>query len=162
MPTKPSLQARIKAEAAKAAPTLVPVSDTPVILPPPEKEEEAIPQLSELVKDRRNRLEAARLMQELGQTNNEISALTKKKKPLQASVKAFVSQLGVRQVQSGEWVATYYSSPRKSLKEAKLRAALLKRGMQPSDISKIVAESSDVSEGYTLRVRAIGAEEEEE
>ena len=91
----------------------------------------------------------------LGKIAMTSSALEKEKKPLAEWVKTFFGQSQIGKAISGDWTANYYSAARTTIKADKLNAALLKRGIQPTVISEILAESSDHSDSFTLRVSPI-------
>ena len=76
-----NLRDKIKQVAAQSAPTMVPTQyEKPA--PPPIKEEEVVPQLSDVVKDRKKALEVSQLAAKCGELGIQISALNKIKKPL--------------------------------------------------------------------------------
>lgn len=156
MPSKPTLRDRINEIAAKAAPSLVPEARD---LPPAPPVKEVIPMLADVVEDRRQRLELARMIERCGVLSQSISQATKEKKPLTELIKKAVGKLGIARCFSGDWRVSYYNAPRKSIKEAKLVQALLKRGYQPVVIQNILEECTEHSAAYTLRIQPIGEEE---
>jgi len=165
MTAKPSLKERIKIIQAQSAPSLVPdrrEEEKQKPEAPPEKEQEVIPQLSDVVTDKKKALQISALVAQLGALNAQIAPLNKVKKTLTEKVKVWAGQLQIGKALAGEWKINYFSAPRATLNEDMLIAALLKRGTQPKEIHAIVAESTKTSDGYTLRVTAADAEDEGE
>ena len=164
MTAKPSLTERIKIIQAQSAPSLVPDRREETVKPeaPPEKEQEIIPQLSDVVTDKKKALQISALVAQLGALNAQMTPMNKLKKSLTEKVKVWAGQLQIGKALAGEWKINYFSAPRATLNEDMLIAALLKRGTQPKDIHAIVAESTKTSDCYTLRVTAADAEEGEE
>ena len=162
---KEPLHERIKRMAAKSAPSMMPqemqAAPEPVVAPP-EKEIAVVPKLHELISDRKLSLELARKIQRLGEIARMKSALAKEEKPLKDWAKSMAGKYHISAAEAGDWRLSYYASPRATIKEELLVKALLGRGWQPKDIAKLLEESIAMSEGFTLKISALEAGEQEE
>jgi len=157
---KLSIRERIKKVAAQSAPSMYPLDpaeDKPT--PPPEKEVLVVPQLKDLVPDRKLSLELARKIQRLGEISRMKSELTKEDAPIKNWVKDVAGVFKISDAQSGDWRLKYYASPRATINPDMLMKALLKRGVLPKEIEDIIEESTKTSDGFTLKVSPIGAKE---
>ncbi len=154
-----NLEDRLKASLKVVNASLVPDE----VIPPPEKEEEIVPQLTDIITDRAERLKLIRMIQLQLPLAEQEKAIKNARKPLVDGIKKI---LGKFQVSKAAWeghIINYFTGkPRRSISESKLILALTKRGMQPSKIKEILEESIEVGNPiYTLRIRVAGAEEEE-
>ena len=150
------LRDRIKAIAAQSAPSLVPDMKPAA---PPRKEEEVIPHLDDVVKDRKQALEIARMIEQCGTLSAQSHQIEKQKKPLVEKLKYLIGNVHVGKIFSGAWRVNYYSAPRSTITEENLKYCLLARGFQPKDVAAIISESTSTSESYTLRITPAGEEE---
>src|ERR1043166_8252064 len=101
MAARKTINERLEEVRAAAAPSMVP---QPIdITPPPPKEEEVIPQLSDLVQDRKKRLEIARLVAQQGELGRQISALSKERDKLTPTIKKLMGDNHIGKCLAGEW-----------------------------------------------------------
>lgn len=147
---KTDLSSLIKQVGAAAAPSMVPEEPKPPAPPPKEETKE----LSDILKDRRQRLMVARLIQEQGELGRQESEIKKKRKQITAVLKKFAGDYKVDACISGDWRLSYFSTDRSSLDKQKL----LDQGVSPEVIRKATVKKTS----YSLRVALAGAEEEEE
>jgi hypothetical protein len=148
--TKKTLEERLKGVAAAGAPSMIPVSDPP---PPPPKVEEVIPQLSDLIQDRKKRLEMARLVSAHGELGEQVSTLNKQRDKLTAAIKKLAGENSIAKCISGDWQVNYFASTRESIKKDKLLAL----GVSPG----VILAATAITHPLTLKVTRIGEEDEE-
>lgn len=151
---------RIRAVAAASAPSMIPVPyEAPA--PPPDKEEEVIPTLADVIKDTKARLELARLVDLQGSINVQLTPLNRDKKKLTERIKILVGKFKIRKALSGDWRINYYNAPKSFLSESKLLAVKPER-LVNGITQAIIDECYDKKDSYTLRITAEGSDEGEE
>lgn len=150
MARPPHQYGRLKRELENAAASAAVSMNIPA---PPPKEEEVIPDLSEIVKDRKMRLLVARKAAELGELSEQISKLEKQQDTMSKELKKLVGTLKIGKAISGEWRINYYGGVRKSIKAALLLAA----GITQATINACTKQTDT----YTLKVTRLGEKEEE-
>ncbi len=150
---------RIRAVAAASAPSMIPVPYE-VPAPPPEKEEEIVPPISDLIEDMKVRLELARLVDLQGRINIQLSPLNKDKKKLTDRIKLIVGKFKIGKALSGDWRINYYNAPRSFLDEMKLLAVKPER-LVNGITQEIIDECYSKKDSYTLRISPAGSDEEE-
>jgi len=147
------IRERIAVIAAQSAPSMVPVpSERP--LPPPEKEEELIPPISDLIEDNKMRLKLAQLVDQHGQISEMLKPYNKEKKLLTDKIKVFTGKFGIGKAISGEWRINYYNAPRETLDESLLLAA----GVSIDTIKACKVKK----DSFTLRITKEGADDADE
>jgi len=122
--------------------------------PPPEKEEETIPQVSEIIKDAKTKLELARLVARHGEIGDAKRPLEKEQKALTEKIKKIVGKAQIGKAICGDWRINYYNAPKKYLDIEKLKAL----GLTLTQINDCYSEKPS----YTLRITAEGSEDEDE
>lgn len=132
-------------------------------IPPPPKEEEVIPALSEVIPDAAVRLRLIRMLREQLPWQQQESAAKKARKPLVTAIKKILGQFKVgKAAWDGNIINYFASKPRRTVDEAKLIIALSGVGLQPRQIQTVLAACVDVGNPtYTLRIVESGGEEEE-
>jgi hypothetical protein len=143
----PSIRDRIKQIASQTAPSMVPVPREEEIPAPPEKEEEAVPDISELVTDVKTRLELARMVNRYGELGLLKSPIAKEQKKLSEAMKKIAGKWKVGRAIVGDWRLAYYNSPRESLSEQ----LLLEAGVSIDIIKKCRVKK----DSYTIRVMPV-------
>lgn len=145
---------------AQAGASLLPEE---TIAPPP-KEEEIVPQLSDVIPDAALRLKLIRMLKEQMPWQQQEAAAKKARKPLTAAIKKILGQFQVGKAAWDGHIINYFASkPRRSVNEAKLIIALTGVGLQPRQIQTVLNTCVEVgSPSYTLRIITEGEKEEEE
>lgn len=134
---------QVQRQAAAAAPSMVPEK----LAPPPEKEEERIPDIKELIRDTKTRLKLARLVQQEAEYAEEEKVARKAREPLTAAIKQILGEAEVGKAQVADFVVNYYNSPRESLD----KILLMQNGVSPD----VIARSTKRTDCYTLRINRI-------
>jgi hypothetical protein len=153
-----TLNERIKEATAQAAPSMVP---TPYEVKAPPKQEEVIPDISEIVESPSDRRALRQLVinsAELGLAEKEIK---KERAPITAQIKKYLSKYQVGKMNVEQFRVNFYSVPRSSISRNKLVVALSTLGILPSDIAEILAASTTTADVSTLRIGVIGADDDE-
>lgn len=148
-----TMRQRIQAVAAASAPSMVP---TPYEKPeaPPEKEEEVIPAVSDLIPDKKALLDLARMVARHGEIGAAKSPLGKEQKKLTEKIKLIVGKYKVGKAMCGLWRINYYNAPRETLDEGLLLAAGVPLAtIQACKVSK---------DSYTLRISQNDSEDGDE
>lgn len=150
-----TMRQRIAAIAAQTAPSMVPVPREEQPQAPPEKEDEVIPDVAELMpNDIKKRLELIRMVDRIGEIGQTVSPLSKEKKKLVEKAKVILGKASIGKAICGDYRVNYYNAPRKFLDPAKLEEA----GVSKTTILACYSESAS----YTLRVTKEGEEEGDE
>ena len=138
------LKASIKevaGQAAAAAPSMVPEKILPA---PPEKEEEQIPEVKDLIQDVGLRLKLKRLIHRERELAAQEKAAAKEREPLSKAIKEIMGNQGIAKVRCDEFLASYFVVPRSTIKAD----LLLSQGVTPAQISKATV----TTESFTLRI----------
>lgn len=122
--------------------------------PPPVKTEERIPDLREVIASPVERLKMARLVEQIGELNEQERKIKAAKKPLVLAAKKLAGQHQIGKAQVGEYRLSYYNSPRTRLDEF----TLMKNGVSP----KVIANSKITKDSYSLKITKQGEDEGEE
>ena len=153
----PALRDRIKTIAAQSAPSMVPApretqqaEDIPA---PPQKEEEVVPSIADIIPDLKERLLLARLVATYGEMGITKHSLDKQQKALSTQAKKIVGKYGIARAVSGEWRISYYNAARETLSKELLLAAGV-------PLATILA-CTKTTPAYTLRISKIKDEAEE-
>ncbi len=135
------------------------------VVPPPEREEEAVPNLEDLITDRKIRLEAIRLLTAEREWAEQESEAKKQRKPLTTKLKNILGKNNVSLAVWDDWRINYYATEgRATINREKLTAVLLGAGLPTQQVQSIISASTDISSpSYTLRItKSKGAEEGDE
>ena len=148
--SKPTLEERVKQSIKTApAPSLVPDQLLPA--PPPAKEEEVIPRVQDLVKDRKDLLLIRRLMTQHIELGNTERQAKKAKEKITAQLKVLAGRYSLGKADYDGDRLNYFAGTRSSIDSTKLLSA----GVQPS----VIQACTNVSTTFTLKVTQ-GDEEE--
>lgn len=150
MKTKPSLDERLKTSVGKSAHASMVPNFHPT--PPPPKEVEYIPELSELVEDKADRLKLVRAIDEMAAWKKQEREAKSATKPLTAIIKNLLGKHGVAKCICDGHMVNYYNAPRSTLS----RELLMEHGVSP----QILEACTVVKDSFTLRVSEPGDEPE--
>jgi hypothetical protein len=136
-------------------------------VPPPDKIEETVPDLADLIPDRKMRLETIRLLTAEREYAAAESEAKRQRKPVTTKLKSIFGTYKIGLAAWDEWRINYYKTEgRTTLDPDKLTIALLGYGMKADQIQSILSVSSNVGKpSYTLRIskpKQNGEEEGEE
>lgn len=144
-PIEESLRKRMDAVSAGAAPSLVP------FVPPPAKEEEVIPDLKEIMSQKKDYLEAKRLILRSIELAEAEKPIKKEREQITAKLKNLLGRSGVAKAMVEDIRVNYYAGERSSIDGGKL----LTLGVAPS----IIREATNVTTTYTLKLTRQAEEE---
>ena len=145
-----TIQERVKEIAASAAaPSMVPTERLPA---PPAKEVEVVPDLSEFVTDKKQRLAVLRLITEYGELGAQKHEIQGRQDKLAKAIKTVAGEMGLAKCVAGDYRLSYFVVPRSTLKVDKLLSA----GVSP----EIIQRCTVTTESYNLRVVRLEDEDE--
>ena len=145
-----TIQERVKEIAASAAaPSMVPAERLPA---PPAKEVEVVPDLSEFVTDKKQRLAVLRLITEYGELGAQKHEIQGRQDKLAKAIKTVAGEMGIAKCVAGDYRLSYFVVPRSTLKVDKLLSA----GVSP----EIIQRCTVTTESYNLRVVRLEDEDE--
>ena len=145
---KKTIQERVKEIAASAAaPSMVPAERLPA---PPPKEVEVVPDLSEYIADKRQRLLVLRLITEYGELGAQKHEIQDRQDKLAKAIKTVAGERGIAKCVAGDYRLSYFVTPRSTLKVDKLLGA----GISP----EIIQRCTVTTESYNLRVTKLDEE----
>ena len=147
---KKTIQERVKEIAASAAaPSMVPAERLPA---PPPKEVEVVPDLSEFVTDKKQRLAVLRLIAEYGELGAQKHEIQGRQEKLAKAIKTVTGEMGIAKCVAGDYRLSYFVVPRSTLKVDRLLGA----GISP----EIIQRCTVTTESYNLRVTRLEEEDE--
>jgi hypothetical protein len=122
----------------------------PVPAPPPAREEVTIPDIKDLIQDRKKRALFALLVAKDYRWQQQESEAKKERKLISPKIKAMAGEFQIGKAQVDEYRINYYTVPREDLAmpipEAKVY--LMECGLKPSQIGKLFG----VKDQHTLRI----------
>ena len=139
--SKPSLAERMGAITTATAPNLNPNFS---VTPPPAKEKEIIPDLKDLVEQRKDYLELKRLITTSLELAEQERLIKKQRDPISSRIKDLLGTYKIGKAQVEGCRVNYFSGERRSI-DASL---LLANGVQP----RVIEASTKVSVVYTLKI----------
>jgi len=129
------------------------------VIPPPEKEEEEIPQLDQVITDRKQRLEMIRLIQSDLEWKVKESEAKKARKPLSSAMKKILGKWEIRKALWNGYSINYFDSSRTSIDKDDLVNALSSL-LQPTQIKNVLKACIKESTFYTLKITPPGREDD--
>lgn len=142
-----TLRDKMAKETAKMAPSMIP--STPA--PPPKKSVEIIPDFQTAVKERRDRLDLARMTLEYKALSADIDKKEKSKKDISTKLKDILGRNSLDTLQVNEYKLKYFNVPRSTIKADRLLAA----GVQES----VIVAATVTTDSYQLRVTPLKGDE---
>ena len=151
MPAHGDLKQKMRDQIGKtAAPSMV-----PEIPAPPERTEEVIPDVKDLIPSAPDRLKLRKLVAEHIQFGQAKSAADKAQAPISEQIKKIVGTYKIGKALCDGNSINYYSVPRNTIKADLLRGFLLAHVGQPLTVEmveKALEAATDTTVSYTLRV----------
>lgn len=139
---KKTIQERVKEIAASAAaPSMVPAERLPA---PPVKEVEVVPDLSEFVTDKKQRLAVLRLITEYGELGAQKHEIQGRQEKLAKAIKTVAGEMGIAKCVAGDYRLSYYITQHNTIKSDRL----LEAGISP----EVIRRCTVTTEAYALRV----------
>ena len=114
------------------------------VVPPPPKQEESIPELKNLITDKKDYLELKRLVTASVQLQQQEAEIKKARKPVTDRLKNLLGKYAVGKAQLDEARINYFASERKTITPA----ALLAHGISPN----IIQACTTVTQSFTLKI----------
>jgi hypothetical protein len=141
-PPKQDLKDRLSAiQKGAAAPSMVPES------PPPPPVRDEIPDLANLMSDRKRYLQILRMVNEYGELAAQKKIVETRQKEISAVMKEVVGSLQVSKADVGDFRVNYFTSYRSSIDSNRL----LEKGVQPSVIEYATKSTPVVTLKITMR-----------
>jgi hypothetical protein len=129
------------------------------IVPPPVKEDK-LPELAELIADRKARLELIRYLTQERQYAEAEAAAKKARRPLSDKIKSTLGTYKISRATWDDWNISYYGQERNSVSESAMVTALLTLGLKSEDIAQVRKACVKISTSYTLRITKAGEKED--
>lgn len=160
--SQPEVQTTLKHKMSQIIP-IQGASMVPEVVPPPEKTEEVIPQLVDLVTDREVRQVLVGLIESNLQWAKQESEAKKARKPIVTRIKSILGKFQVGKAAWEGYIVNYFAGkPRESIiSKDKLVLYLTTLGWQPKDVQLLLANTTSTGKPtYTLKITASGEEED--